>query len=95
MYLQAYNWVSAMLWLGVLARVVMIGWMDGLESGKVYEGTEKVCRLTQSLAGLEVLHSVLGKSFFTVRLGGMVRVVGGCVEMLLGIGVLLLALGSL
>ncbi|KAF2252008.1 PTPLA-domain-containing protein [Trematosphaeria pertusa] len=60
MYLQAYNWVSAMLWLGVLARVVMIGWMDGLESGKVYEGTEKVCRLTQSLAGLEVLHSVLG-----------------------------------
>jgi very-long-chain (3R)-3-hydroxyacyl-CoA dehydratase len=33
----------------------------GLGSGKVYDELEEYTRLTQSLAGLEVLHSILGK----------------------------------
>lgn len=35
----------------------------GLGSGKVYDGLEEYTRLTQSLAGLEVLHSIFGTPF--------------------------------
>ncbi|KAF2873638.1 tyrosine phosphatase-like protein [Massariosphaeria phaeospora] len=59
-YLLAYNFFSALLWLSVLGRVAVIGSAQGATSGKVYEGTERFARLTQSLAGLEVLHSLLG-----------------------------------
>ncbi|KAF2190224.1 PTPLA-domain-containing protein [Zopfia rhizophila CBS 207.26] len=59
-YLLGYNFVSAILWFAVLGRVVLIAASQGVESGKVYQETEKFCRLTQSLAGLEVVHSLLG-----------------------------------
>jgi very-long-chain (3R)-3-hydroxyacyl-CoA dehydratase len=35
----------------------------GLGSGKVYDELEQYTRLTQSLAGLEVLHSLTGTQF--------------------------------
>lgn len=61
-YLWCYNAASATLWFGVLARILMVGLSEGVESGKVYETTEKYCRLTQSLAVLEVVHSLVGMS---------------------------------
>ncbi|PSN66561.1 PTPLA-domain-containing protein [Corynespora cassiicola Philippines] len=59
-YLLGYNALSALLWFAVLGRVVSIGAKNGVRNGKVYRDTEEFCRLTQSLAGLEVLHSLLG-----------------------------------
>lgn len=59
-YLISYNAISAALWFGVLAQVLLIAPSQGLESGKVYEGLERYARLTQSLAGLEILHSLVG-----------------------------------
>jgi len=60
-YLISYNAISATLWFGVLAHVVMYAFAEGVGNGKVYEETERFCRLTQSAAGLEVLHSLVGK----------------------------------
>ena len=37
-----------------------LGGLEALGSGKIYEELETYTRLTQSLAGLEVLHSLLG-----------------------------------
>lgn len=59
-YLLAYNFFSAMLWFSVLGRVLVIGSKDGIESGKVYEGTERFARLVQTGAVLEVVHSLVG-----------------------------------
>jgi very-long-chain (3R)-3-hydroxyacyl-CoA dehydratase len=42
----------------------------GLSSGKVYDELETYTRLTQSLAGLEVLHSLLGTCFTQRQIGG-------------------------
>lgn len=59
-YLLAYNGVSAALWATVLVKVVIIVASEGLESGKVYAEVERFARLTQTVAGLEVLHSLFG-----------------------------------
>lgn len=59
-YLISYNAISAALWFGVLGRVLMFGQYYGVDSGHVYEGSERYTRLTQSLAVLEVLHSATG-----------------------------------
>lgn len=65
-YLISYNAISATLWFGVLARVVMLALAEGVENGKVYENLEQYTRLTQSAAGLEVVHSLLGKNTFSI-----------------------------
>lgn len=59
-YLLSYNAVSAALWFGVLGRVVMYAAAEGVENGAVYGATERFARLTQTLAGLEVVHSLFG-----------------------------------
>lgn len=59
-YLISYNAISAALWFGVLGRVLMFGQYYGLESGHVYEESERYTRLTQSLAVMEVVHSAIG-----------------------------------
>ncbi|KAF1957826.1 PTPLA-domain-containing protein [Byssothecium circinans] len=59
-YLLSYNAISAALWFGVLGRVVMFGLHSGLQSGEVYEQSERFTRLSQSLALLEVVHSAVG-----------------------------------
>jgi len=64
-YLLTYNLVSTLLWLGVLLRTIRIAGPDPaavLEHGSVdvYSKNEEFVRLTQSLAGLEVVHSLFG-----------------------------------
>ncbi|KAJ4356809.1 uncharacterized protein N0V89_004846 [Didymosphaeria variabile] len=58
-YLISYNAISATLWFGVLARVVMHAAAEGVENGKVYEELERYTRLVQTGACLEVAHSLL------------------------------------
>ena len=58
-YLVAYNFVSAILWLTVLGRVVTIAPVAG--PGKVYQTSEAFARLTQTVALAEVLHSLFGE----------------------------------
>lgn len=59
-YLISYNAISATLWFGVLARVVLHAAAEGVENGAVYTELERYTRLVQTGAGLEVLHSLLG-----------------------------------
>jgi very-long-chain (3R)-3-hydroxyacyl-CoA dehydratase len=60
-YLVAYNLVSAVLWAAVLGRSLLIVSVVGYQ--ELYKGTLDFLRVTQSLALLEVVHSVLGKRF--------------------------------
>ncbi|KAI1458284.1 PTPLA-domain-containing protein [Annulohypoxylon moriforme] len=65
-YLILYNAVSATLWLTVLVRVVSANITGG--PLLVYPTTGEFCKWTQTLAGMEVLHSLLGvvrAPFFT------------------------------
>ena len=57
-YLQAYNIVSAFLWLAVLGRVLLLVPLVGLEN--VYGGVSTWTRWTQTLAVVEVGHAALG-----------------------------------
>ncbi|KAF9736917.1 hypothetical protein PMIN06_010679 [Paraphaeosphaeria minitans] len=70
-YLISYNAISATLWFGVLARVVMHAAAEGVENGAVYQNLEQYTRIVQTGAGLEVLHSLLGlvrAPFFTTAM---------------------------
>ncbi|KAI1505429.1 tyrosine phosphatase-like protein [Biscogniauxia marginata] len=57
-YLILYNAVSAVLWLVVLGRVVGANVLRGHEFA--YPAVGQFCKWTQTLAGMEVLHSLLG-----------------------------------
>ncbi|OCK74535.1 PTPLA-domain-containing protein [Lepidopterella palustris CBS 459.81] len=57
-YLLSYNFVSAILWLTILGRVVLLSVAGGAE--EVYKSTEMFARLTQTVAVLEVMHSLFG-----------------------------------
>ena len=57
-YLTAYNSISALLWLSVLGRVVVILPVTGVES--VYEAAGDFTKWTQTVAVLEILHSAFG-----------------------------------
>ncbi|KAI2613312.1 PTPLA-domain-containing protein [Hypoxylon sp. NC1633] len=57
-YLILYNAVSATLWLTVLGRVVGANLTAGPQL--VYPAVGEFCKWTQTLAGMEVLHSLLG-----------------------------------
>jgi hypothetical protein len=58
-YLVLYNLVSAILWFTVLGRVVSVGSLTRSTSA-VYNATFSFTRGTQSLALLEIVHSILG-----------------------------------
>jgi very-long-chain (3R)-3-hydroxyacyl-CoA dehydratase len=60
-YLIIYNFVSALLWLVVLGRVLALVPLVGF--GKVYIGVGHFAKWTQTLALLEIVHAVLGKSY--------------------------------
>ncbi|KAI1074506.1 tyrosine phosphatase-like protein [Whalleya microplaca] len=65
-YLILYNAVSAILWLTVLGRVVGVNVLKGHQLA--YPAVGEFCKWTQTLAGMEVLHSLLGivrAPFFT------------------------------
>ncbi|KAF4448663.1 hypothetical protein F53441_7972 [Fusarium austroafricanum] len=57
-YLIFYNFISAVQWSVVLGRTVMLLGLYGPEY--VYPNTGQYTKWTQTLAGLEVLHSLLG-----------------------------------
>ncbi|KAI1330451.1 tyrosine phosphatase-like protein [Xylariaceae sp. FL0255] len=57
-YLILYNAVSAILWLTVLGRIVSINVMRGHQFA--YPVVGEFCKWTQTLAGMEVLHSLFG-----------------------------------
>lgn len=61
-YLVAYNALSALLWSVVLGRTVATLAAHGLETGPalVYPAVGEWTKWTQTLAGLEIVHSVLG-----------------------------------
>jgi very-long-chain (3R)-3-hydroxyacyl-CoA dehydratase len=58
-YLILYNFVSMVLWLVVLGRVVLLVPLVGF--GRVYPGVGNFAKWTQTLALLEVVHSAVGK----------------------------------
>ena len=58
LYLILYNLVSAILWSVVLGKVTMTASSDG--TGKVYANVGEYAKWTQTLAGLEILHSLVG-----------------------------------
>ncbi|KAI3336613.1 tyrosine phosphatase-like protein [Xylariaceae sp. AK1471] len=65
-YLILYNAVSAILWLTVLGRIVGINLLRGPRFA--YPAVGEFCKWTQTLAGMEVLHSLFGivrAPFFT------------------------------
>lgn len=64
-YLLAYNFVSAALWMSVLLRVIQTAGRDPakvLENGstEVFAKHDSFVRATQTLAVMEVLHSLFG-----------------------------------
>lgn len=58
-YLILYNFASALLWLVVLGRVLLLVPLVGF--GRVYAGVGRFAKATQSLALLEVVHAASGK----------------------------------
>jgi very-long-chain (3R)-3-hydroxyacyl-CoA dehydratase len=60
-YLIIYNFVSALLWLVVLGRVLALVPLLGF--GKGYMGVGHFAKWTQTLALLEIVHAALGKSY--------------------------------
>lgn len=58
-YLILYNAVSASLWLAVMVKTVTTI-VAGGGPAAVFDTTGEFCKWTQTLAGMEVLHSLLG-----------------------------------
>ncbi len=59
MYLILYNFGSAILWLAVLGRVILLVPLVGFRN--VYGGVGEFAKWTQTLALLEVVHSASGR----------------------------------
>lgn len=59
-YLILYNFVSAILWLAVLGRVLLLVPLVGF--GQAYNGVGYFTKWTQTMALLEVVHAATGKS---------------------------------
>lgn len=59
-YLTLYNFISAILWLAILGRVVLLVPLVGFKN--VYGGVGAFAKWTQTLALLEVAHSASGET---------------------------------
>lgn len=59
-YLIAYNTISALLWIFIFGRTVALALSDGLSQVYLYPSVRAAVLLTQSLAALDVLHSIIG-----------------------------------
>lgn len=57
-YLIGYNLVCAILWTAVFGRVVLLVPLVGF--GNVYDGVGEFTKWTQTLALLEIVHSIFG-----------------------------------
>jgi very-long-chain (3R)-3-hydroxyacyl-CoA dehydratase len=60
-YLVFYNTVSALAWLLVLSRTISIASSHG--TSYVYAGVGELTKWTQTMAVLEIFHSLLGEPF--------------------------------
>lgn len=58
-YLIIYNFASAILWLAVLGRVLLLVPLVGF--GRAYEGVGNFTKWTQTMALLEVVHAATGE----------------------------------
>lgn len=58
-YLIAYNLVCAILWTAILGRVILLVPLLGFEN--VIGGVGEFAKWTQTLAVLEIVHSVTGR----------------------------------
>ena len=67
-YLVLYNFVSAVLWLTILGRVVSISSLTG-STDMVFKTTSEFTKWTQTLALLEIAHSALGESHRCISVG--------------------------
>lgn len=63
-YLILYNFISALLWLVVLGRVVLLIPLVGF--GNLYPAVGKLTKWTQSMALLEVVHAATGLFFLSL-----------------------------
>jgi very-long-chain (3R)-3-hydroxyacyl-CoA dehydratase len=57
-YLIFYNLISALLWVTVLGRVILLVPLVGFQN--VYGGVGEFTKWTQTAAVMEILHSALG-----------------------------------
>lgn len=57
-YLIIYNFVSALLWVAVLGRVILLVPLVGFQG--VYGGVGEFTKWTQTAAVMEILHSAFG-----------------------------------
>ena len=65
LYLIAYNWISAILWVAVFGRTGLHATLDGPET--VYPNVGNLLKYTQTFAATEVLNSSFGQSAFLKR----------------------------
>ena len=63
-YLILYNFVSALLWIVVLGRVLILVPLVGF--GRTHSGVGQFTKWTQTAALLEVIHAASGKCSSTV-----------------------------
>ncbi|KAH8780258.1 tyrosine phosphatase-like protein [Diaporthe sp. PMI_573] len=74
-YLIGYNTISALLWIFVFGRTAALALSNGLSEVYLYPSVRITVLLTQSLAALDVLHSIIGLVNAPV-LTGFVQVAG-------------------
>lgn len=65
-YLTLYNFISAILWLAILGRVVLLVPLVGFRY--VYGGVGPFAKWTQTLALLEIVHSASGEDRHPLQL---------------------------
>jgi hypothetical protein len=59
-YLIGYNTISALLWIFIFARTALLALSTGLDDVYLYPSVRITVLLTQSLAALDILHSIMG-----------------------------------
>lgn len=59
-YLIGYNTISALLWIFVFGRTAMLALSNGLDEVSMHPSVRITVLLTQSLAALDILHSIIG-----------------------------------
>lgn len=59
-YLIGYNAISALLWIFIFGRTAAVALGNGLGEVYVYPSVRITTLLTQSLAALDILHSIIG-----------------------------------
>lgn len=59
-YMIGYNAISALLWTFIFGRTAALALGNGLSEVYLYPSVRITVLLTQSLAALDILHSIIG-----------------------------------